>query len=101
MAALPQRHCERARARAPEGLAATNSIPLPPPQISSGCPTSLDHAVLLVGYGTDTTGVDFWRLKNQWGVAWGEEGFIRLARGAAFGAAGVCGVQVEDVFPNV
>lgn len=57
--------------------------------------------MLLVGYGTDATGVDFWRLKNQWGVAWGEAGFIRLARGAAFGAAGVCGVQVEDVFPNV
>lgn len=31
----------------------------------------LDHAVLLVGY---QAGVG-WKIKNSWGVKWGEEGY--------------------------
>jgi C1A family cysteine protease len=43
--------------------------------------TTLDHAVLLTGYDSEE-GIDFWRLKNQWGSRWGEMGYIRLARGS-------------------
>ena len=42
--------------------------------------THVDHAVLIVGYGTDN-GTDYWKLKNSWGPAFGEGGYVRLQRG--------------------
>jgi len=39
----------------------------------------MDHAVQLVGYGTDG-GKDYWLVRNSWGGSWGEKGYIRLAR---------------------
>lgn len=40
----------------------------------------LDHAVVLVGYGTDEKLGDFWLIRNSWGTGYGENGYIRLAR---------------------
>merc|ERR1711957_190631 len=60
---------------------------------SSRCGTHLDHAVLAVGYGTDSaSGLDYWLVKNSWNTVWGDQGYIKLAMNDS---AGTCGVQAD------
>jgi len=40
---------------------------------------NLNHAIQLVGYGTDPEHGDYWLVRNSWGN-WGEQGYIRLQR---------------------
>jgi hypothetical protein len=75
---------------------------------SESCGTNLDHGVLLVGYGTDSSsGLDYYILKNSWDVSWGSSGFMYLGRnvdasGKAYnGGKGQCGVLMEGSYPNL
>ena len=45
------------------------------------CNIALNHAVQLVGYGSDSDS-DYWIVRNSWGPGWGEDGYIRLRRDA-------------------
>ena len=59
---------------------------------SSNCGTTLDHAVLAVGYGTDSTGTEFFLVKNSWGTSWGDAGYVKI--GVASNS-GICGINEE------
>ena len=65
----------------------------------TACGTTLDHGVLLVGYGSEN-GQDYWIVKNSWGPTWGEKGYVRLGRDNVTGP-GVCGLQQEPSYPTV
>lgn len=57
--------------------------------VFNNCSTRLNHGVLLVGV-TD----GYWRVKNSWSSSWGEQGFIKLARG------NTCGICNAASYPN-
>lgn len=50
--------------------------------VYDGCTNYIiDHAVQLIGYGSDSgKGGGYWLLRNSWGTRWGEKGFMRLRR---------------------
>lgn len=58
---------------------------------------TVNHAVLLMGYGHDSElGQDYWLLRNSWGSDWGEDGYIRLLRHSSDkGKDGFCGTDYD------
>jgi len=63
--------------------------------LTVSCGKALDHGVLLVGYGEDN-GQKYWKIKNSWGAAWGEEGYIRVIYGSD-----ECGLADSASYPIV
>jgi cathepsin L len=93
--------------------------------VFDGCvkDADLDHGVQLVGYGTDPSGTDYWQVRNSWGAAWGEAGYIRIKRFATSDAwcgtdrkpadgtgcrggpptqhvCGMCGILFDTAYPT-
>jgi len=67
--------------------------------LTGTCGTSIDHAVLVVGYGT-TDGQDYWLVKNSWGASWGEDGYVLICRNCNDnGADGECGINLYPAYP--
>lgn len=62
------------------------------------CGLNIDHGVLAVGYGT-LDGQDYWTVKNSWGSDWGQAGYFLLGRGPKFNPFGLCGIQLNALYP--
>ncbi|KAL4508002.1 hypothetical protein ABPG72_021375 [Tetrahymena utriculariae] len=92
--------------------------------VFDGCDYSknvdINHAVVLVGYGTDPKYGDYWLVRNSWGTDYGEDGYIRIKRESVaqcamdttptdgFGCAGdeepikvcgMCGILSDSSYP--
>jgi len=59
------------------------------------CSTSyLSHAMTLVGYGVEN-GIPYWLVKNSWGTYWGDNGYIKVAKGYN----NMCGIASAASYP--
>ncbi|CAM6101489.1 unnamed protein product [Calypogeia fissa] len=64
---------------------------------TGSCGVNLDHAVTVVGYCSDGV-LDYWIIKNSWGVTWGESGYIRMQRSTGT-TSGICGILSFPSYP--
>lgn len=67
---------------------------------SKSCGTSLDHGVLIVGYGIQDN-IKYWLVKNSWGTSWGDGGYVKIERSDSVNDPGICGIAMEPSFPIV
>jgi KDEL-tailed cysteine endopeptidase len=67
---------------------------------SDACGTNLNHGVLVVGYGIINK-QEFWLVKNSWGPAWGDQGYIRIQKDKSGSTSpGVCGINLDASYPT-
>jgi hypothetical protein len=48
-----------------------------PDKYCIGNATKVNHAVMLVGYGTTLAGVPYWLVRNSWDTTWGDFFFVK------------------------
>jgi C1A family cysteine protease len=60
---------------------------------SSGCGTSIDHAVQATGYNAEG---NYWIVRNSWAESWGENGFVWVEAGS-----NVCGITSQATIVTV
>jgi cathepsin L len=56
--------------------------------------STLDTTALVVGYGYQGN-ADYWIVRNNWGVDWGIDGYILIARNKG----NMCGIAASAIFP--
>ncbi|KAG7392583.1 hypothetical protein PHYBOEH_006323 [Phytophthora boehmeriae] len=64
------------------------------------CDKSGSHSGLAVGFGETDDGLLYWRIKNQWGTSWGEDGYVRVERRYSGDSEGACGVELYATWPT-
>ena len=85
---------------------------------SSQCSTSINHAMLVIGYGTSDNNKEYWILKNRhvtdaamlqccyacgalfpcsWGTDWGVDGYILMTRNQY----NQCGIASDCSYPSL
>jgi C1A family cysteine protease len=65
------------------------------------CGDDLDHGVLVVGYGYDSSwDMKYWIVKNSWGSTWGDNGYIRIQKDIN-DSSGLCGIAIDPSIPII
>ncbi|KAG3033926.1 hypothetical protein PC121_g1124 [Phytophthora cactorum] len=64
------------------------------------CDKTGSHSGLAVGYGETDDNILYWRIKNQWGASWGEDGYVRVERRYSGDSEGACGVELYATWPT-
>ena len=66
---------------------------------STDCGISTNHAVSIVGYGTDkASGLEYWLVRNSWGTDWGVDGYVKIA---ITEGDGICAINHRPLYPVV
>ncbi|POM69346.1 Papain-like cysteine protease C1 [Phytophthora palmivora] len=64
------------------------------------CDKTGSHSGLAVGFGETDDNLLYWRIKNQWGTSWGEDGYVRVERRYSGDSEGACGVELYATWPT-
>jgi C1A family cysteine protease len=62
---------------------------------ATGCSTSINHAVNVVGWGASGS-TKYWIVRNSWGTGWGESGYCRFVAGS-----NACGIETYPMYATV